>query len=457
MSSFDFDLFVIGAGSGGVRAARISASHGARVAIAEADRVGGTCIIRGCVPKKLLVLAGRFADGFHDAVGYGWQIGSHRHSWQALMAAKDREVARLEALYTAGLQAAGVKLISGRAVIVDRHTVCVGKESRKYTAANIIVATGSRSVRDEGTPGVEHTVTSSDMFSLCTLPEKLAIVGGGYVAIEFAGLMQALGSSVTLIHRGDHVLRGFDDDLRGALESAYLDRGIKLRLDTGVERITALGQRKEVKLKDGTTEQYDLVMYATGRRPNSEGLGLERVGVNLNGRAIVVDDHSTTNIPSIHAVGDVTDRANLTTVAIREGHALAERLFGERIIPVNYAVVPTAVFSTPEIGTVGLSEREAIEAGLKISVFTRTFRPFKSALAGGGDQRSVVKLIVDDSSDKVVGVHVIGDSAAEIIQMAAVAMTCGATKAQYDNTIPVHPSAGEEIVTMPSSLAVGRG
>jgi glutathione reductase (NADPH) len=457
MSRFDFDLFVIGAGSGGVRAARISASHGARVAIAEVDRVGGTCIIRGCVPKKLLVLAGRFADGFHDAAGYGWRGGGRQHSWQALIAAKDREIARLEALYTVGLEAAGVELMNGRAMIMDENTVCVGKESRRYTAANIVIATGSRAVRDKDTPGVEHTVTSSDMFSLHTLPERLAIVGGGYVAVEFAGLMHALGSSVTLVHRGDHILRGFDDDLRVGLESAYIARGITLKLNTSVEWIRAIAQRKEVKLTDETAEYFDLVMYATGRKPNSEGLGLDRVGVQLNESAIVVDDFSTTNVSSIHAVGDVTDRANLTTVAIREGHALAERLFGDRVLRVNYEIVPTAVFSTPEVGTVGLSEKEAIDAGLKISVFTRTFRPFKAALAGGGDQRSLVKLVVDESNDKVVGVHVLGDSAAEMIQMAAVAMTCGATKAQYDNTIPVHPSAGEEIVTMPASLAVRLG
>ena len=457
MTRFDFDLFVIGAGSGGVRAARISASHGARVAIAEADRVGGTCIIRGCVPKKLLVLAGRFGDDFHDAAGYGWEGGSQQHSWQALIAAKDREVARLEVLYTAGLEAAGVELIKGRATFVDSHTVCVGKECRRYTAAHILVATGSRAVRDADTPGVEHTVTSSDMFSLCRLPVRLAIVGGGYVAVEFAGLMHALGSSVTLIHRGDHILRGFDADLRIGLESAYIDRGIKLKLNTSVERITAMPQRKEVRLTDGSAERFEMVMYATGRKPNSEGLGLERAGVKMDGGAIVVDGSSTTNIPFIHAVGDVTDRANLTTVAIREGHALAERLFGDRIIPVNYGIIPTAVFSTPEVASVGLSEQEAIESGLKISVFTRTFRPFKAALAGGGDQRSIVKLVVDESNDKVVGVHLLGDSAAEIIQMAAVAMTCGATKAQYDNTIPVHPSAGEEIVTMPASLGVRMG
>lgn len=447
MSEYEFDLFVIGAGSGGVRAARIAAGHGVNVAIADADRIGGTCVIRGCVPKKLMVLAGRFADDFNDAKGFGWHVGEPQHSWPELIEAKDREVSRLEALYITSLENALVQLIRGRAEIIDEHTVSVGEAGRIVTAAHILIATGSQAVKDDAVPGIEHAITSNEMFELRSLPKRLAVVGGGYIAVEFAGLMCSLGSKITLIHRGDHVLRGFDDQLRTGLEASYIQRGIDLKIDTRVETIEAGASGKNVTFTDGSSQTFDVVMYATGRKPNTTGLGLDRVGVLLHNGAIAVDEYSATNVPSIHAIGDVTDRANLTPVAIREGHALADSLFGNRRTAVMHANIPTAVFSTPEIGSVGLTEAEARAAGLDISVFSVEFRPLKATLSGR-EERSLIKLIVGNADDRVLGVHVLGDNAGEIIQMAGIAITCGATKAQFDATIAVHPTSAEELVTM---------
>jgi glutathione reductase (NADPH) len=452
MPNYDVDLFVIGAGSGGVRAARIAAGHGARVMIAEADRVGGTCVIRGCVPKKLMVLAGRFADDFADAQGFGWTIpAAPQHSWQALIAAKDKEIARLEDLYVQGLENSGVELKRARASIVDAHTVkldFIGQTaSQVISARHILVATGGYATKVPPVEGIEHAVTSDDMFHLPALPKRLAIVGGGYIAVEFAGLMRALGSDVTLIHRRDHLLRGFDEDLRTTLEAAYRHRGIVLKLEHTVKRIDKSSAGYVVTFMDDTMAAFDLVMVATGRKPNIAGLGLEEAGVALNHGAIAVNDQSTTNVPSIHAVGDVTDRVNLTPVAIREGHALADTLFGNKPTTVDHGTVATAVFSTPEIGCVGLTEAAARDKGLDISVFMARFRPIKATLSGSED-RTLMKLVVDKADDRVIGVHILGEAAAELIQAIAVAITCGATKAQFDATIAVHPSAAEELVTM---------
>jgi len=447
MSQYDIDLFVIGAGSGGVRAARIAAGHGAKVMIAEADRVGGTCVIRGCVPKKLMVLAGRFADGFADARGFGWEIDGVRHDWSRLIQAKDTEIARLEALYIQGLSSSGVALKRGRAVIVDAHTVRIDDTGETVTARHILVATGGRPVKDGAVPGMEHAVTSNEMFDLPSLPKRLAIVGGGYIAIEFAGLMRALGSDVTLIHRRDHILRGFDADVRHTLEAAYRQRGIVLKLGHTVSQAEKSGQDTVLTFMDGSTAAFDLVMAATGRKANIAGLGLEAAGVAVRDGAIAVDGYSATSVASIHAVGDVTNRVNLTPVAIREGHALADTLFGGRPTAVSHDIVPTAVFSTPEIGCVGLTEDAARQQGLDVAVFMASFRPIKATLSGR-QERTMMKLLVDKADDRVIGVHVVGEGAGELIQLAGVALTCGATKAQFDATIAVHPTAAEELVTM---------
>lgn len=467
MPNYDVDFFVIGAGSGGVRAARIAAGHGAKVMIAESDRVGGTCVIRGCVPKKLMVLAGRFADDFADARGFGWAIPTlPQHSWQALIAAKDKEISRLENLYIQGLQNSGVELKRARASIVDAHTVkldCIGqpddthastdastetvKKTQTITARHILVATGGYATKVPPVEGIEHAVTSDDMFHLPALPKRLAIVGGGYIAVEFAGLMRALGSDVTLIHRRNHLLRGFDEDVRTTLEAAYRHRGIVLKMEHTIKRIDKSSAGYVVTFMDDTMTAFDLVMVATGRKPNTARLGLEAAGVQLNNGAVAVDDQSTSNVPSIHAVGDVTDRVNLTPVAIREGHALADTLFGNKPTAVDHSTVATAVFSTPEIGCVGLTEATAHEQGLDISVYMAQFRPIKATLSGS-EERTLMKLVVNKANDRVVGVHIMGEAAAELIQAIAVAVTCGATKAQFDATIAVHPSAAEELVTM---------
>ncbi|NYT36245.1 glutathione-disulfide reductase [Allopusillimonas soli] len=452
MNQFDVDLFVIGAGSGGVRAARVAAGHGARVMVAESDRVGGTCVIRGCVPKKLMVLAGRYADDFTDAASFGWRIDTPRHDWAALIAAKDKEIARLEGIYTRNLASSNVTLKHDHASIVDAHTVRLDGSGETIRARHILVATGSRPMKDGSIPGMDLAVTSNEMFHLPALPKRLAIIGGGYIAVEFAGLMHALGSEVTLIHRRDRLLRGFDEDIRTALGAAYKERGITLRLGHTVQRLDQTPQGTALTFMDGSSATYDLVMLATGRLPNIQGLGLENAGVTLENGAIAVDAYSTTNVPSIHAVGDVTNRANLTPVAIREGQALANTLFGNMPTTVRHDLIPTAVFSTPEIGTVGLTEAAARDQGRDIAVFQTSFRPIKATLSGR-EERTMMKLLVDDADDRVLGVHIVGESAGELIQLAGVALTCGATKQQFDDTIAVHPTAAEELVTMRTPVA----
>ena len=448
MSARSFDLFVIGAGSGGVRAARIAAGHGAKVAVAEEYRVGGTCVIRGCVPKKLLVYASRFADDFEDAAGFGWSVPAPTFDWAKLIANKDDEIGRLEGIYRRNLAGSGVTLIEGHAVIETPGRVRIEGSGETVTAATILVATGARPHIDTSIPGLEHAITSNEAFQLAALPKRIVIVGGGYIAVEFAGIFNGLGSAVTLVHRGDKLLRGFDDDLRDDLAADMAKRGIALALETTLKRIDKTADGLAATLSDGRVIACDTAMLATGRTPNTAGLGLEAAGVALgpNGR-VVVDAASRSSVPSIYAVGDVTDRVNLTPVAIREGHAFADSLFGGRPWTTDHETIPSAVFSTPEIGTVGLTEAQARAKFDGIDIYKARFRPMRAILAGR-DEKMLMKLVVYRATGRVVGCHILGDAAAEIVQMAAIAMKMGATKADFDRTMALHPSAAEELVTL---------
>jgi glutathione reductase (NADPH) len=448
MTGFDYDLFVIGAGSGGVRAARIAAGHGARVGVAEEYRVGGTCVIRGCVPKKLLVYASRFADEFEDAAGFGWSLEPPRFDWASLVAAKDKEIARLEAAYRATLAKYNVEVFAERASVLSSNEVRLTKSDRTISAATILIATGGHPNIDSNLPGVEHVITSNEAFHLNELPRRIVVAGGGYIAVEFASIFNGLGSDVTLIYRGEKILRGFDEDLRDALTAAMTRRGIRIitgHVFTGIEKTTG-GFRG--RITGGETLEAEQIMFAIGRSPNTAGLGLEAAGVKLDGEgAVVVDAASQSSVPSIYAVGDVTNRVNLTPVAIREGHAFADTVFGGKPWRVDYTTIPTAVFATPEIGTVGFSEHEARAQYGGVDIYKGSFRPMKAILAGR-DERMAMKLIVERASDRVVGVHVIGPDAAEIVQMAAIALRMGAKKADFDQTMALHPSAAEELVTL---------
>jgi glutathione reductase (NADPH) len=446
-SGTDLDLFVIGAGSGGVRAARIAGTHGARVAIAEEYRVGGTCVIRGCVPKKLFVLASRYADDMREAEGFGWDIGDVAFDWTKLVAAKDREIARIELAYATNLEKAGVEILPMRAEILDPHTVRLA-DGRTLTARYILVATGGHPIKPH-VPGIERAITSNEVFHLARLPTAMMIVGGGYIAVEFACLMQRLGVRVTLVYRGEMILRGFDDDVRRMVTEAMLRAGVEILTRADLVRIEAAGEGHRVDLTNGETREVGEVLVATGRRPNSAGLGLERVGVEVNtAGAVVVDEDSRTTVGSIYAVGDVTNRINLTPVAIREGHAFADSVFGGKPWVADHAHVPSAVFSTPEVGTVGLSEELArVECSAGIAVFRATFRSIRSTLSGSLD-RVLMKLVVDKRSDRVIGVHIVGEGAAEMAQLLAISVKMGATKADFDATMPLHPTMAEEIVTM---------
>lgn len=447
MAGVDFDLFVIGAGSGGVRAARIAAGHGAKVAIAEEFRVGGTCVIRGCVPKKLLVYASRFSDEFEDATGFGWRLEEPVFDWPALVAAKDKEIARLEGMYRTSLERAGVTLLADRAEVTGPRSVRLKASGRTLSAGKILVATGGRPSLGEPIPGIEHVITSNEAFDLKRLPERIAIYGGGYIAAEFAGIFAGLGSQVTLVYRGDKILRGFDEDLRDGLTAAYAKR-IRILTNRTFKSIEKTGKGLKGTLDDGSAVEADEIMFAIGRAPNTAGLGLEAAGVALgwNGH-VVVNEYSRSSVETIFAVGDVTDRLALTPVAIREGHAFADTEFGGKPWFVEHALVPTAVFSTPEIGTVGWPEHQAAEHCGKVQVYKASFRPLKATLSGR-DERMLMKLIVAADNGKIVGCHVLGEDAAEIVQMAAIAMRMGATKADFDATMALHPSAAEELVTM---------
>ena len=456
MTQFDYDLFVIGAGSGGVRAARIAAGFGARVAVAEADRPGGTCVIRGCVPKKLLVYAAHFRDDLEDAAAYGWSADA-TFSWPTLIANKDREIARLEDIYRTLLKSAGASLVEGQATLVDAHTVEVA--ARRYTARHVLVATGGRPTRPD-IPGARLAITSDEAFQLPDLPRRVLIVGGGYIAVEFGGIFHGLGADVTIAYRGEQILRGFDDDVRHHLHDELVRKGLDVRLHCDLLGIVrrADGSLTATIAAEGARQplEVDAVMFATGRQPASAGLGLEAAGVQVDAHgAVIVDEYSRSSVPNIHAVGDVTNRVALTPVAIREGAALATTLFGGRRVAMDHRDVPHAVFSQPPVGTVGLSEAAAAAAYPAVDVYTATFRPLKYTLSGR-NERTLVKLVVDATSQRVVGAHMVGPDAPEIIQGIGIAVKAGLTKEQFDATVAVHPTAAEEFVTLQGRRAARR-
>lgn len=442
---YDYDLLTIGAGSGGVAGSRRAAEYGARVAIVEAGRVGGTCVLRGCVPKKLLVYGARFRDEIEDARGFGWTIDGARHDWGRLIETKNRELVRLEGIYEQMLANSGVTVLRGRGRVTGPHEVEV--DGRTVTAENILIATGSHPYLPK-IPGIEHVITSDEALDLPALPGRIVIIGGGYIATEFASILSTLGAATTLVLRSEQILRGFDGDVREAVAGEMAARGIDFRRHVEPVRIDRLAEGFAVTLTSGEVLETDLVMYATGRVPNTGPLGLDAIGIHTrdNG-AIVVNDRFETHIRSIHAVGDVTDRFQLTPVAIAEARSLAERLYNDNGYKLRYDTLPTAVFCTPQIGTVGLTEEAARRMYASIRIFRARFRPMKHTLTGR-ETRILMKLVVDAASDRVLGAHMVGDDAAEIIQSLAVAITCGATKKQFDETIALHPSAAEEFVTM---------
>lgn len=447
MTQHDIDLFIIGAGSGGVRAARIAAEHGARVMIAEEYRVGGTCVIRGCVPKKLLVYASRFAYEFEEAAGFGWTIKGAKFDWPTLIANKDKEIARLEAAYRATLARNKVEIVESRAVLEDAHTVCLLQTGKLIRADKILIATGGHPSMPE-IPGIEYAISSNEAFHLPRLPRRIIIQGGGYIALEFACLFAGLGSHVILVHRGEEILRGFDDDVRHHVRVEMEERGIHVVLKHTIAAIEKKGRALCARLSDGVTHDADQVMFAIGRKPNTTGIGLEQTGVVLDNRgAIAVDATSRSSVPSIYAIGDVTDRLQLTPVAIREGHAFADSVFGNKPWTVDHTNVPTAVFSEPEIGVVGLTEAEAKAGGHAIDIYRTSFRPMKATLSGRATS-VLMKLVVDRETDRVLGVHIVGEGAAEMIQLVAIAVKMGARKADFDATVALHPTAAEELVTL---------
>ncbi len=453
---FDVDLFVIGGGSGGVRAARVAAGYGARVMLAEEYRLGGTCAIRGCVPKKLFVYASRFRSSFDEATAVGWHLPVPRFDWPSLVAAKDREIARLERLYGEGQERAGVEVVRSRAVLDDAHTVRLLEDGRRVRARTILIATGAR---PELPPfdGIELGITSDDVFDMKTFPKKLVIGGAGYIAMEFAGLFAALGSDVTVVCRGSNVLRGFDEDVRQALAGSYTNRGIKLMFCDSICRLKrrtgAAGSGDNTGRIDVTTEQgarlvADQVLLAFGRAPNTGSLGLDRAGVKTAADgAIIVDANSRTSIGNIYAVGDVSNQFNLTPVAIREGHAFADTVFGRSAWQVDYSNIPTAVFSSPEIGTVGLTELEARAQHVAVDVYKVRFRPLKAAVTGDCEA-SLLKVVVESESDRILGIHIFAHEASEMIQMLAIAIGSGATMKDLMSVMAVHPTVGEELVAM---------
>jgi glutathione reductase (NADPH) len=445
MTTYDFDLFVIGAGSGGVRASRFAAGYGARVAVAESSRLGGTCVNLGCVPKKLMVYASSFAEDFSDSPGFGWTVPTPTFDWATLIANKDREIDRLNGIYRGLLEGSGVRIVEGRARLRDRHTIEVGGDS--FTAEHILVATGGRPFKGP-IPGAELGITSDELFHLDQQPEKLVITGGGYIAVEFACIFNGLGTDVTLNYRGPLFLRGFDDDIRTTLADEMRKQGIDLRFETLVDRIERSGDRLAATLSTGDVVEADQLLCALGRLPNTSGLGLEEAGVELGDRGkVVVDEHLRSSVPNIFAIGDCIDRIALTPVALAEGMAVAETLFNDNPSTVDYTNVPSAVFSQPNAGTVGLTETEARAAGHDVAIFRSKFRPMRHTLSGR-DEQTMMKLVVERESDRVLGVHMVGPDAGEIVQGIAIALKAGATKATFDATIGIHPTAAEEFVTM---------
>jgi len=447
MTQYDYDLVVIGAGSGGVRAARIAAGHGAKVAICEEFRIGGTCVIRGCVPKKLYVMASRFRDDFEDAAGFGWRVGEIEFDWKALVAAKEAEITRLSGLYAQNLEKSGVEIFRERGVIAGPNEVSFAGGKRVSTRI-ILVATGGAPVLRPEIPGLDLAISSNEIFDLPELPKSLLVVGGGYIAVEFASVFARLGSKVHLSLRADLPLRGFDEHLRRLLDEGLVAAGIEIHrgaLPTKLEK-TAAGLA--ATLQNGARLDIDAALLATGRTPLTRSLGLESAGVATkeNG-AIIVDAYSRTNVPSIYAVGDVTDRLNLTPVAIREGHAFADTVFGGKDIAVDHALAPTAVFTTPEIGTVGLTEAKAHAKYGRILVFETSFRPMRATLSKRAE-KVFMKILVEAAGDLVVGVHILGPEAGEMAQLLAISLRLGARKADFDATMALHPTLAEELVTM---------
>ena len=445
-----FDLVVLGAGSGGVRAARIAAGHGARVAICESMRVGGTCVLRGCIPKKFLVYASHYRESFADASAYGWTVDNPRHDWGALIRAKDTELDRLHGIYCRLLDDAGVTTLMGRAVLRDTHTVQVGERNLK--ADHIIVAVGGWP-RVPPFPGHEHAITSNEALTLPECPRRIVVIGGGYIAVEFAGIFNGLGSQVTLAYRGEQILRGFDDDVRAAAARELRSSGIDVRVHLSPEAIESAEDGLHARMGDGSTIPCDQVLVATGRGPNTMGLGLEEAGVDLaeNG-AVIVDNQLRSSVPHIYAVGDVTNLLNLTPVATAQGHALADNLFDGTNRRVDLHDVPSAVFSQPPIATVGLTEERAMASGASIDVFRTSFRALLHTLTGR-DTQVMMKLIVRRDDNRILGAHMVGDDAPEIMQMVAVAMRANATKADFDATIGIHPTTAEEYVTLRTPVA----
>jgi len=448
MSKFDYDLITIGAGSGGVRASRMAARTGARVAVVEKSRVGGTCVMRGCVPKKLLVFGSSFASAFEDASGYGWTVPQPSFDWATLIANKNAELNRLEGIYGRILRENNVDHLDGHGVVSGPNSVEVN--GKTYTAERILIATGGWPHLPD-VPGIEHAITSNEALDLKTFPKRIVIVGGGYIAVEFAGLFNALGADVTIIIRAGNILRGFDEDIRDALATEMEKQGITIHRECVVRSIEPEGEGYSVRLHGTETIDCDAVFYATGRTPNTRGLGLEEVGVKLTEKgAVVVDEYFQTSTPSIFALGDVISRIELTPVAINEGMAFVATQFEGRPTPMDYDNVPAAVFSQPPVGTVGLMEDQARERG-EVDIYVSRFRPMKHTLTGR-NAHAMMKLIVDRESQRVVGCHMVGDDAPEIIQGFAVALKCGATKAQFDATVGIHPTAAEEFVTMRDKL-----
>ena len=450
MSEFDYDLFVIGGGSGGVRAARMSAEFGAKVGLAEEFRYGGTCVIRGCVPKKLLVYASSFREMFEDSRGFGWSEVHPTFDWATMRGAKEAEITRLEGIYETNLQKAGVETFRSRAVVTSPHSVRLA-DGTEIKTKHILIATGGHPFIPE-TPGMELAVTSNEIFDIETMPERVVIAGGGYIASEFAGIFNGLGAETTQIYRGAAILRGFDEDLRSHVSDAMVARGIDLHLNKEISAITGSRGDMQVSFTDGSTRQAGVVMFATGRKPNTKGLGLEAIGVAMGKKGeVMVDAFSQTTVPSIYAVGDVTDRMALTPVAIREGAAFAETVFNGTPTRPDHSMVATAVFTQPEIGTVGLSEEQARAEG-EVEIYRSAFRPMMNILAGR-DEKMLMKLVVAKDSRRVLGVHIVGHGAGEMIQMAGIAVKMGATKEDFDRTVAVHPTAAEELVTMKTPVA----
>ncbi|MGJ5200964.1 glutathione-disulfide reductase [Bradyrhizobium sp. HKCCYLRH1030] len=448
MAEFDVDLFVIGGGSGGVRAARIAAGYGARVMVAEEYRMGGTCVIRGCVPKKLFVIGSHVRQEIADAAGFGWTIPTATFDWPTLIRNKDKEIARLEAAYTSNVEKSGARIVKTRAVLEDAHTVRL-TTGETVRAKYILIATGGAPNHGTPIPGIEHVISSNEAFHLDELPRRIVIQGGGYIALEFACIFANFGSDVTVVYRGDNILRGFDEDVRRHVRAEMEKEGITILTGCTVTSVDRHGKDYTTHLSNGSSIASDKVMFAIGRHPAVANLGLEKAGVAINPRngGIAVDAFSQSSVPSIYAIGDVTHRFNLTPVAIREGHAFADTVFGGKTVRVDHADIPTAVFCQPEVGTVGLTETQARELYDRVDIYKTNFRPIKATMSGR-DTRVLMKLVVDGASDRVLGCHIVGDMAAEITQAVAIAIKMKATKADFDATIALHPSAAEELVTM---------